>query len=114
MSDNPDNPNPLTRGSLFDPSIERFKARSARSPECADILWKEALAQVELGWMDQPRPLNSSGRFADEPSLPINNASRFVVVQGEKVRARDDLKDSLANPACSALSPIALPSGEYL
>ena len=114
MTAKPDNPHPITRESLFDSAIERFKSRAVRSPQKADVLWKEATAQVELGWLDPPRPLNSSGRFADQPDLPINNAFRFAVVQGEKVRACDDLKASLTNRACSVLSPITLPSWEHL
>ena len=110
LSGKPDNPNPLTRESLMGSSIGRFKARAVRSPQCADTLWKEAIAQVELGRLGKPLALNSTGRYTDQASLPLNNAFRFAVIQGVKVRACDDLKASLTNKACSVLSPIALPS----
>ena len=114
LSEKPDNPNPLARDSLFVGAIERFKTRSRRSPPHALTLWKEALTQVGEGWLLAPRQLNSSGRFCDQPELQLNNAFRFAVVQGQKIRACDDLKASLTNRACSVTSPITLPSWEHL
>ena len=110
LSDKPDNPNPLTMESMMGSSVEMFRDRAARSPQCADVLWKEAVAQVELGRLDKPIPLNSSRRFRNQPSLSLNNAFRFAVIQGEKVRAFGDPKASLNNKACSVLYPIARPS----
>ena len=110
----PDNPDPLDIQTLLEDSIGRFKSRSSRRPPHSQILWKEALAQVESGWLEQPRPLDSSGRFEDSPALPLVNAFRFAVVQGEKIRACDDLKASLTNRACKVITPISLPSWEHL
>ena len=80
----PDNPHPLDAQTLLEDSIGRFKARSNRRPPHSQILWKEALAQVESGWLEKPRSLNSSGRFEDSPALPLVNAFRFAVVQGKR------------------------------
>ena len=110
----PDNPEPLEISELLEGSIDRFKARSKRRPPHSQILWREALAQANSGWLDPPRLLDSSGRFADSPSTPIVNAFRFAVIQGEKIRACDDLKASLTNRACQVITPISLPSWEHL
>ena len=110
----PDNPEPLDTSELLEGSIERFKARSKRRPPHSQTLWKEALAQVNAGWLDPPRLLDSSGRFEDSPSTPLVNAFRFAVIQGEKIRACDDLKASLTNRACQVITPISLPSWEHL
>ena len=110
----PDNPHPIPRSSLFNGAVDRFRARSVRRPPHSHTLWKEALEQVASGWLEPPRLLNSSGRFADSPDTPIVNAFRFAVIQGEKIRACDDLKASLTNSSCSVLTPISLPSWEHL
>ena len=114
LTQKPDNPKPLSISDLQKGASERFKSRSKRPPKLADLLWKEALEQVSMGWLDQPRLLTADGRFADSPDLPVVNAFRFPVIQGEKVRACDDLKASLTNRACSVLSPITLPTWEHV
>ena len=110
----PDNPNPLKRTDLFINAIPRFKARAHRKPPHADTLWAEALSQVSAGWLDSPQLLDNSGRFAHSPQTPIVNAFRFAVIQGDKIRACDDLKASLTNRSCMVLTPISLPSWEHI
>ena len=99
---------------MFTDAPARFKARATRPPPHAAHMWTEALEQAQAGWMDSPRILNSSGRFGDAPSFPINNAFRFAVVQGAKIRACDDLRASETNRSCKAIAPISLPSWEHV
>ena len=114
LTQKPDNPKPLSLTELWEGAADRFRLRSKRPPKMADTLWTEALQQVDMGWLDQPRLLNADGRFADAPDQPVVNAFRFPVIQGEKIRACDDLKASLTNRACSVLSPITLPTWEHI
>ena len=113
-TDKPDNPCPISPEESLKGAGERFKARSKRSPKLAPTLWKEMMDQVDKGWLQEPKLLNEKGRFVDSPDKPLNNAFRFAVVQGEKVRAVDDLRASLTNKACSAVTPITLPSWEHI
>ena len=55
------------------------------------------MEQASYRWLRPPRRLNKDGRFRDPPQLPIVNTFRFAVIQGEKIRACDDLRDSLTN-----------------
>ena len=114
MSGSPDNPYPVSKDSLMKDAPCRLKARSGRRPPHASVLWEEAMTQVQLGWLATPRLLSSSGRFADAPNFPINNAFRIAVVQNEKIRACDDLLASGTNSSCSVLSPITIPSWEHV
>ena len=110
----PDNHNPLNQSSLLEDSAGRFKTRANRRPPHSQILRTDALARTSAGWLDRPRLLGKSGRFADSPSLPIANAFRFAVAQGEKARAFDDLKASIANRPCKAITPISPPSWGHI
>ena len=61
-----------------------------------------------------PRLLTVNGSFADSPDSPLNNAFRFAVAQPTKVRACDDLKDSLTNRLCTVATTITLPDWDLL
>ena len=69
---------------------------------------------MDAGWLGHPRLLNQDGRIADSPDFPMVDAFRFPVIQGEKVRACDDLEESLNNRDCSVHSPTALPTWEHV
>ena len=84
------------------------------SPPQADKLWSEAIDQVARGWLDPPRLLNRSGQFANDLNIPLNVAFRSAVAQTSKVRACDDLKDSLANRLRTVETPITLPGWDLL
>ena len=92
----------------------RFARRSAHVSPAAQGLWDEALQQVEAGWLDPPRRLSNSGKVVDCPSSPLNVAFRFAVAQDSKVRACDDLKESLTNKMCAVTTPITLPDWDLL
>ena len=105
---------PLSQKEVFSSASTRFAARSHRPPPNDGVLWKEAMEQVEAGWLEPPRKLSAVGRFVDEPDLPINPAFRFAVEQSSKVRACDDLKDSLTNRLCCISTPITLPDWDLI
>ena len=46
--------------------------------------------------------------------MPLNPAFRFAVAQSAKVRACDDLKDSLTNRLCVISTPITLPGWDLI
>ena len=107
-------PAQLPLGKVSASNSSRFASRSARPPPQADVLWSEAMSQVALGWLDSPRLLNRLGSFADNERAPLNFAFRFAVAQSSKVRACDDLKDSLTNRLCAVETPITLPDWDLL
>ena len=107
-------PAQLPLNTVLASNASRFASRAARTPPQADLLWSEAMDQVARGWLDSPRLLNRSGAFADDLNAPLNVAFRFAVAQSSKVRACEDLKDSLTNRLCAAETPIALPDWDLL
>ena len=103
----------LSPAELFASARARFdeRARKAGNKNAA-ALWQEACDQQTKGWLTPPFSLrfssaSSSCVIADRK---LNIAFRFGVKQAEKLRACDDLKHSLTNLACSALTPIKLVS----
>ena len=105
---------PLTVDKVLSSVKSRFAARAIRPPPLAMDLWQEAMDQVRQGWLDPPRLLSSAGQWADSPDSLINPAFRFAVAQSSKVRACDDLKDSLTNRLCVVETPITLPDWDLL
>ena len=101
--------------SLFDTKIDRFQDRSSKNKSAhAKQLWDEAMTQVEKGWLKPPRTLNSSGNFCDSADEMVNIAFRFGVLQSDKLRGCDDLKDSLTNETCHIATPITLPNWDHI
>ena len=107
-------PDPMSLNEVIASAPGRFRSRSTRPPPQAEVLRNEALLQAERGWLGPPRLLSADGLFADAPTVPLNNAFRFAVDQSSKVRACDDLKDSLTNRLCSVGTPITLPGWDLL
>ena len=107
-------PAQLSRGEVFLSAPARFQKRCKRAPPMAAELWEEALEQVRAGWLEPPRSLSTEGKFCDEPLKPLNPTFRFAVAQTSKVRACDDLKDSLTNRLCTISTPITLPDWDLL
>ena len=100
---------------LFNTAEARFRERASKAGrENSDLLWTEALEQVEKGWPRQPLELAESGFPPGFPPRGYNVAFRFGAEQGANVRACDDLKHSLTNSACAVLSPIQLVSWGHL
>lgn len=101
--------------SLFETKEARFRGRSSRGVSAhAKQLWGEARLQVEKGWLRAPQPLDKSGNFRDLPDEKVNIAFRFGVLQSDKLRGCDDLKDSLTNETCYITTPITLPSWDHI
>ena len=116
---------PAEARSAFDPQenilagvTSRFRSRVTDScPSNGEALWNEALAQSREGWLEGPWSLSSDGFVESGPSpFPnnINHAFRFGVVQGEKIRACDDLKANGVNSATHITTPITLPSWGHI
>ena len=102
-------------GKQFDTAAERFRERSAKSGrENATPLWGDAIGKVEKGWMFPPVALDSGGFPEGFKPDGYNVAFRFGVEQAAKLRACDDLKHSLANSACTILTPLQLVSRGHL
>ena len=107
-------PAQLSIGKVLQTAQSRFRSRSARPPPMAESLWAEAMEQVSEGWLDPPSLLNDDGQLADGSTSSLNISFRFAVSQSSKVRACDDLKDSLTNRLCSVETPIKLPDWDLL
>lgn len=86
----------------------RSRARH-RGPFTAELR-KEAPAPVMPGRLDDPRKLNTYGRFVDSPKYQLDVAFRITVNLAGKIRARDDLKHPHTNRGMRASSPITLPT----
>ena len=93
-------PRPLGPSSIFDSAPERFRERARRNPKEQIVLRKEAMGQVERGWLAPPVLLNKFGQIDAAPKSKINPVFRFPVFQSDKVRAIDDLRRGLVNRFC--------------
>ena len=108
-------PPPITPDSLFTDATSRFIERSRHSASKNDAaLWKEAVAQVERGWLGPPDRVTDQGRAARSPADAINLAFRFGVSQQDKLRACDDLRHSGTNAACLIRTPNSLPTWDHI
>lgn len=101
----------LDQAMLFEAAEARFRERSAKSgAENAPRLRTEALGKAEKVWLFPPVALAGSGCPDFFQPGCYNVAFRRGVDQAAKLRACDDLRRSLANSACSALTPAQLVS----
>ena len=89
----------LLQRDLFSSARARFNERSAKAgSKNGKALWPEAKEQQPKGWLSDPFLLTfSSSSACTVGDWKLNIASRFGVEQGEKLRACDYLKNSLAN-----------------
>lgn len=110
-----DIPYPICRSELSRSSESRFRVRAAH-PGSKDSLqlWGEAAQQVRKGWITPPVPLHADGRQAQWWVKQFNIAFRFGVDQADKLRTCDDLRRSVANLACSVVTPVRLVSWDHL
>ena len=96
-------------------SKQRYMARSEASgfPN-AEILGREAMEQVDKGWLSPPLPISHDGSVATYDSGPVKIAFRFGGDQTDKLRACDDLKRNEVNRYCAAWTPIKLPTWGHI
>ena len=73
------------------------------------MLWKEALGQVERGWLELPLPIDLDGSVDTYAHDSVNTAFRFGVDQSDKLRACDDLENNEVDIYCTVWTPIKLP-----
>ena len=86
--------------SMFSDIEDRFRKRAKTRPgEFTIPLWKEAIEQVDTGWLDQPIPLREDGRLGKSQIWDVNLAFIFGAQQEDELRACDDLRDSRTNDA---------------
>lgn len=64
--------------------------------------------------MRHPSEFPSNGDIEFPPGGATNTAFRFVVSHGAKIRARDDIRRTIANLCAPVLTPIALPTWGHL
>ena len=100
---------------IWTDTTTRYQSRAKASgwPN-ADHLWKEAMDQVEKGWLSTPLPIDTNGQCPLAALGPINISFRFGVDQMEKLRACDDLKYGTTNLYCSVWTPIKLPTWDHI
>ena len=99
----------ISTGALYDTAGSRFRERAAKSGhKNAQLLWGEAMGQVQKGGLFPPAELAPNGRPLSWRSSDFNIAFRFGAPQQEKLRACDDLKHSTTNMACFIPTPIQL------
>ena len=102
-------PAQLPLGEVIESALARFRSRAVRPPPMVDELLREAMGHVSARWLGSHRLISPGGSLADSPQTPLNVSSRIAVAQSSKVRAFDDLEDSLTNRSCAVLTPITLP-----
>ena len=96
----------INPAALFQTAATLFRERAVKpGHENASQLWEEAYQQVAKGGINPPVELREDGRPAGLPAGQYNIAFRFGVEQSAKLRTCDDLRNSLANSACSVLTP---------
>ena len=93
----------------------RFEARSrAHGILHADVLWKEAIAQVESGWLAPPLPIDIDGSVATYAHGSVKIAFRFGAGHADKLRACDDLMRNEVNLYCTVWAQIKLPTWGHI
>ena len=80
--------------------------RLFKKESSAEELWRQAVGEVDKGWLSPPIPISN---VSTSESLP---ARRFGVPQKDKVRGVDNLKRSGCNEGASVGTPIMLPQIE--
>ena len=106
---------PPTERTSFRNGICAFPGAAPKSGwgNAADLR-KDAMGQHSKGWLEYPVPLADSGRPADLPSGGYNIAFRFGAERAGKLRACDDLMNSLTNKSCGVHTPIKLVSWDHV
>ena len=98
----------IPRSQLFDTDSSRFRERAAKSGhKDAQVVWGDALEQVEKGRLFPPHPLSADGEPLPWHLRRFDISFRFGSSHAEKLRAYDDLKHSMTNLACSVETPIS-------
>ena len=77
-------------------------------------MWKEAMDQVQAVWLSPHEARDANGQFPERSDADCNLSCSFGVVQADKMRGFDDLRDSLANLACAVHTPITLPGWDHI
>ena len=112
--DDSQRPPPEVTG-IWNGNSQRFQTRAKNSGTLnAQMLWGEAMTQVDKGWLGVPAPLDLMGRtrLHDEPDPVV--AFRFGVDLIDKIRSCDDLKYSTTNEYCTVWAPIKLPTWGHI
>ena len=105
----------IPRSQLFEAASLRFRERAAKyGHKDAQVIWGEALQQVEKGWLFAPHPLSADGKPLSWRAGRFDISFRFGVSQADKLRACYDLKHSVTNLACSVETPNQLVSWGHL
>ena len=100
---------------IWTSSRQRFSTRSKASGFLnSETLWKEALDQVDKGWLAVPIPISPDGSVATYENGPVNIAFRVGVEQADKLRACDDLKHNEVKLYCIVWTPIKLPTWDHI
>ena len=105
----------LDPSEIWAESSSRSRARSPASgwPNAA-ILWKEALGQVDKGWITPPPPAWEGSQLPGQAIGPIDLSFRFGGGQMNKLRAFDGRKYGAADEYCSAWAPVKLPTRGHI
>ena len=100
---------------IWEHNMTRFQLRARASGALnADFLWKEAMTQVEKGWLGPPLPIDQDGNVRTYANNGAVIAFRFGIDQQDKIRSCDDLKYSTTNEYCTVGTPIKLPTWDHL
>ncbi|CAE7514707.1 unnamed protein product, partial [Symbiodinium sp. CCMP2456] len=78
---------------------------AAKDPEVATAVWDEALEQVNKGWLRGPY---SWSEIDAKYKGTWTGSKRFGILQGDKIRAIDDLSEFLVNSAVTETEKISL------
>ena len=107
-------PAPSVAG-IWEGASKRFFERAAHSGATnATTLWAEACDQVKKGWLGAPLPADTLGNVSTYEKGRADIAFRFGATQGDKLRARDDLRHNCVNLRCTVWTPIKLPTWGHI
>ena len=100
---------------IWKDNLKRFQTRARASGVLnAQLLWDEAMTQVDKGWLASPLPIDPKGNVATYDKGEVVVAFRFGVDQLDKIRPCDDLKYSTTNQYCTVWTPIKLPTWDHI
>ena len=88
-------PGQTGREDLIKEGKNRFLARKQRPDEHDGPLWQESQDQFNRGWLDGLHSYNAPERLIRNVEMTkVNQAFRFGVLEGAKLRSVDDIESS--------------------
>ena len=89
----------------------KAKSRPSNSADLDEAIWEQAMDEVDSGWLVRCDDLDQLERFVGGKAIM---SRRFPLKQKDKVRAIDDMSESLVNSSIAAAAKIDLMSVDVM